>query len=174
MAARTLEASGDFVASFNACSSPKQCLALVEAHGLSCDAFCRVMHPTDAENSTQPNADLLGQCLGHHHVFWQSVAMAYAMAFPELTGLDIVAALRLYLFHFRLPGESGPIGRILEGFAKGFVHFNPPFDVIVRQRNGAAAADAPSDSGPEDDSPGRRVRLGDEGFKHVDPQSVGW
>lgn len=141
-----------FVDAFNACESPKQCLALVDLHGLSCDAFCQRMH------AARPDAVRLGECLGHHHQFWQACALRFAMAFTELRGLDIVAALRLYLFHFRLPGESGPIGRILEGFARGFVHYNPPFSA-VHVHGSSDAADE---------------RLGDAGLRQVDATSVGW
>lgn len=44
----------------------------------------------------------------------------------------MLAALRGYLWRFRLPGEAAPIGRILEGFALGYFNANPPPATVAR------------------------------------------
>lgn len=63
----------------------------------------------------------LGECLGHHHPFWKELALEYPMAWStEFAGLDLCTAIRRYTFAFRLPGESAPIERVLDGFAKGY------------------------------------------------------
>ena len=67
--------------------------------------------------------DLLGQCLGHHHEFFQALANEFPLFF-NFRGMDIVAAIRLYLWRFRLPGESDQIQRILEGFAGAYYAAN--------------------------------------------------
>merc|ERR1719356_397106 len=52
------------------------------------------------------------------------------MSFPEnfilFKGMDIVPAIRAYLWCFRLPGEAAQIDRILSGFARSYFRFNTP------------------------------------------------
>uniref|UniRef100_A0A7S0P155 SEC7 domain-containing protein n=1 Tax=Calcidiscus leptoporus TaxID=127549 RepID=A0A7S0P155_9EUKA len=106
---------------FNSCSNPKEVVALAESHSLSPDDLCAILHA----GGRNVDSDLLGACLGHHGEFWQQFADLFAYHF-EFGGLDIVTALRAYLWRFRLPGEAAPIGRILEGFALGYMNSNPP------------------------------------------------
>jgi len=123
---RTATTSPSFIDLFNACTGPKDCITLVEDHGLSTEALCTLLHAA-MNTATRPSVEILGECLGHHSPFWKEVASSFASHFEEFSGLDIVASLRLYLWTFRLPGESGPIERILEGFARGFIRYNQPF-----------------------------------------------
>jgi hypothetical protein len=88
--------------------------------GLSPDDFGRLMHK--AESSV--NVELLGECLGNHGEFWKQVALAYPKNFACFAGMDIVEAIRAYLWRFRLPGEAAQIERIIDGFAQSYYHFN--------------------------------------------------
>lgn len=110
-----------FVSAFNACSSPKEVVTLVEKLGLSLDEVCSRLHAA----AGHVDADILGSCLGHHHDFWQQFASCFPCHF-DFSGLELVTALRRYLWRFRLPGEAAPIGRILEGFALGYFNAHPP------------------------------------------------
>jgi len=119
--ALTMPPDATFIERFNACNSPKQALLLVQDCGLmEADQLCALLA---VEQHTDVN--ILGECLGHHHTFWQSVCGRFACHF-EFSGLDVTSALRRYLWRFRLPGEAAPIGRILEGFALGYFKANPP------------------------------------------------
>lgn len=96
---------------------------MAEGLGLTVDNVCRELYRA----SDAVDADLLGACLGHHHEFCQSLCRTFARHFEErFSGLDVVTALRDYLWRFRLPGEAAPIGRVLEGFAAGYFAANPP------------------------------------------------
>ena len=133
----------DDLAAFNKCRNAKVALELVQGWQIHPHELCAELH------RARPNIDatLLGECLGHHSPFWKECAAHFACHFDELAGKDIVAALRIYLFHFRLPGESGPIERILEGFAKGYMHFNPRQGVTSPEKiqpSGAASSSSAS------------------------------
>ena len=133
----------DDLAAFNKCRNAKVALELVQGWQIHPHELCAELHRAG------PNIDatLLGECLGHHSPFWKECAAHFACHFDELAGKDIVAALRIYLFHFRLPGESGPIERILEGFAKGYMHFNPRQGVTSPEKiqpSGAASSSSAS------------------------------
>ena len=49
----------------------------------------------------------------------------------DFNGLDFVAALRILLASFRLPGESQKIDRIMEKFAGRYCETNPRQDFIA-------------------------------------------
>ena len=134
--------SDDFARLFNSSSSPKDVVKLADAHGLSVDAVCA--HLAAAQDA---NPDLLGQCLGHHHDFCQQFADRFACHF-DFAGLELVAALRTYLWRFRLPGEAAPIGRILEGFARGYFTANPPATASVPSRTNVVAPNVPGGTEP--------------------------
>lgn len=109
-----------FVHRFNSCVSPKQVLELAEEMGLTVEKVCAQL-----ASDSRVGVTMLGECLGHHHPFWQVVCSQFACHF-DFGGLDLTTALRRYLWRFRLPGEAAPIGRILEGFALGYHTANPP------------------------------------------------
>lgn len=51
----------------------------------------------------------------------------------DFTGKEFVAALRLFLERFRLPGEAQKIDRLMEKFASRYCECNPRFvDKITR------------------------------------------
>lgn len=132
MATAKADASADdsFAARFNACTTPKEALKLVNQLELSVDDVCSRLHAASLSIDTT----LLGECLGHHHDFWQQCAARFACHFDEFSGLSVSTALRRYLWRFRLPGEAGPIGRILEGFAHGYFEANkPPVAAVARK-----------------------------------------
>merc|ERR1719247_3331856 len=70
------------------------------------------------------SVELLGQCLGHHGDFWKQLALSYPENFACFAGMDIVQAIRAYLWRFRLPGEAAQIERIVDGFARSYFHHN--------------------------------------------------
>lgn len=96
---------------------------------LSSDDVGRLMY--QAGDSVK--VELLGQCLGHHGEFWKQVALSYPMNFACFAGMDIVTAIRAYLWCFRLPGEAAQIERIMEGFSRSYYHHNTSSDRDERQ-----------------------------------------
>lgn len=72
------------------------------------------------------NVELLGACLGHHADPCKELAQRYPINFSCFAGMDIVSAIRAYLWRFRLPGEAAQIERIVEGFARAYFEHNPP------------------------------------------------
>ena len=61
--------------------------------------------------------------------FNKNVMYAYIDCF-DFSGLDFVAALRLLLASFRLPGESQKIDRIMEKFASRYCETNSKYGGI--------------------------------------------
>lgn len=115
-------AAPDFLAVFNACESPKDALRAAQEAGLSADALGRLLY----EQGDKVSVGLLGACLGHHGELGAWLAGSYPRNFAEFAGMDVVAAIRLYLWRFRLPGEAAQIDRILTGFACAFFARSPP------------------------------------------------
>jgi len=109
-----------FVSSFNACGSPKDVLKLVQAAGYSAEDLGSLLYQAEA----QVDVDLLGACLGNHADFWKSFTRKYPEHFECFSGMDIVTAIRSYLWRFRLPGEAAQIDRILDGFARAYFRHN--------------------------------------------------
>jgi len=119
-----------FLQKFAACHDPKQ--ALKEACGVPPPphVWSGPMSPREVARELYAGSeagivpvDLLGQCLGHHHEFFQALANEFPFFF-DFQNMNIVPAIRLYLFRFRLPGESDQIQRILEGFAGAYYAAN--------------------------------------------------
>lgn len=110
----------DFATAFDACQSPKEALRVVQDAGLTPDSAGRLLYAAGQSISVQ----LLGECLGNHGDFWKQVAVSYPQNFKCFAGMDIVAAIRAYLYRFRLPGESAQIERIVDGFARSYFHHN--------------------------------------------------
>ncbi|KAL1530619.1 hypothetical protein AB1Y20_001519 [Prymnesium parvum] len=107
----------DFVSRFNALSTPKEVLQMAEPLGAEITAQLLF--------AAQPDVNLLGSCLGHHHAFFKKLVQEYAVCF-DFADMEVVTALRHYLWRFRLPGESAQIERILEAFARAFFRAKPP------------------------------------------------
>lgn len=112
----------DFLATFNASASPKEALRAAQDAELSPEALGRLLR----ESGDAVSPSMLGECLGYHGAFGIQLADRYPELFNEFAGMDIVAALRLYLWRFRLPGESQQIERILTGFSRSFFWKNYP------------------------------------------------
>jgi len=93
------------------------------------------------------SVELLGQCLGNHGDFWREVAKSYPMNFACFAGMDVVAAIRAYLWRFRLPGEAAQIERVMEGFAGSYFNHN-----TTRGKDKHEAIDNASDTGREDEN----------------------
>lgn len=115
-------ADADFLAVFNACESPKDALRAAQEAGLSSEALGRLLY----EQGDKVSVGLLGACLGHHSELGTRLADSYPQNFADFAGMDVVAAIRLYLWRFRLPGEAAQIDRILTGFARAFFARNSP------------------------------------------------
>lgn len=94
------------------------------------------------------SVQMLGQCLGNHAEFWKHVAIAYPQHFACFKGMDIVQAIREYMWRFRLPGEAAQIERILDGFARSYFHHNSTASAKedVEHAEEAEATDSGSDS----------------------------
>jgi len=94
---------------------------------LSPDDFGKLMYHA----GDRVSVELLGQCLGHHAEFWKQAAMSYPENFACFDGMDVVPAIRAYLWRFRLPGESAQIERIVSGFARAYFHFNSESEEVM-------------------------------------------
>lgn len=115
-------AAPDFLTVFNACESPRDAFRAAQEAGLSPEALGRLLYG----QGDQVSVGLLGACLGHHGELGAQLADSYPRNFADFAGMDLVAAIRLYLWRFRLPGEAAQIDRILTGFARAFFARNPP------------------------------------------------
>ena len=62
----------------------------------------------------------VGEVLGRSEERYQEVMRAY-VGLLDFRGLNVLEALRELLSHFRLPGESNPIERLMEAFAHKYV-----------------------------------------------------
>jgi hypothetical protein len=108
------------LAHFDVC--PKRCIKELAARELAAPAtVARTLF------DCHPDLDVgvLGTQLGHHSEFWQHVLSAYAAQF-DFCGQEFLAAIRLFLFRFRLPGESAQIDRVMEAFARAYFQQNQP------------------------------------------------
>jgi hypothetical protein len=71
----------------------------------------------DAREKLSP--EQLGERLGRHEEFWQEVLINYSGNF-DFRSCSFTAALRTFLWSFRLPGESQKIDRFMQSFASSF------------------------------------------------------
>ena len=118
--ATNVENAGDAAAlvdRFNSCTTTKEALKVLEADG-DVRSIVKALH------QAHPDPTLLGGCIGHHSPLAQRLAQEYPMCFAEFRGMDVVGALRAYLWRFRLPGESAQIERILQGFSNSYFLHN--------------------------------------------------
>lgn len=67
---------------------------------------------------------VVGDFLGSHDEFYIQVLHEFARTF-NFQGLNLDAALRIFLETFRLPGESQKIMRVLEAFAESYYFQSP-------------------------------------------------
>merc|ERR1719323_31690 len=149
----------EFVSAFNNCKSSKEVQRVMEDAGLSPDSAGRLVHRTWECLSLQ----LLGECIGNHKSFWVEFAMRFPENFTSFKGMDIVQAIRAYLWCFRLPGEAAQIDRILSGFARSYFRFNAPEtkeslpDAPKGKSQNLRLGDSDSDEGTdEEDGSGKR------------------
>jgi hypothetical protein len=112
----------DFLMTFNACASPKEVSKAVDDADLTVETASWLLY----QGGENVSVELLGQCLGHHGDFGKELARYYPSHFKEFAGMDVVSALRSYLWRFRLPGEAAQIERVVEGFAQAYFMQNLP------------------------------------------------
>ncbi|XP_060906366.1 cytohesin-2 [Labrus bergylta] len=70
------------------------------------------------------NKTAIGDYLGERDDFNIKVLQAF-VDLHEFTDLNLVQALRQFLWSFRLPGEAQKIDRMMEAFAQRYCHCNP-------------------------------------------------
>ncbi|KAF7204100.1 cytohesin-1b isoform X3 [Nothobranchius furzeri] len=70
------------------------------------------------------NKTAIGNYLGERDEFNIKVLYAF-LDLHEFTDLNLVQALRQFLWSFRLPGEAQKIDRMMEAFAQRYCHCNP-------------------------------------------------
>ncbi|XP_008435805.1 cytohesin-1-like [Poecilia reticulata] len=70
------------------------------------------------------NKTAIGDYLGERDEFNIKVLHAF-LELHEFTDLNLVQALRQFLWSFRLPGEAQKIDRMMEAFAQRYCHCNP-------------------------------------------------
>uniref|UniRef100_A0A8C7LJ68 Cytohesin-2 n=1 Tax=Oncorhynchus mykiss TaxID=8022 RepID=A0A8C7LJ68_ONCMY len=70
------------------------------------------------------NKTAIGDYLGEREDFNLKVLQAF-VDLHEFTDLNLVQALRQFLWSFRLPGEAQKIDRMMEAFAQRYCHCNP-------------------------------------------------
>ncbi|XP_008294204.1 cytohesin-1-like isoform X3 [Stegastes partitus] len=70
------------------------------------------------------NKTAIGDYLGERDDFNIEVLHAF-LDLHEFTDLNLVQALRQFLWSFRLPGEAQKIDRMMEAFAQRYCHCNP-------------------------------------------------
>uniref|UniRef100_A0A4W6DSB2 Cytohesin 1b n=1 Tax=Lates calcarifer TaxID=8187 RepID=A0A4W6DSB2_LATCA len=70
------------------------------------------------------NKTAIGDYLGERDEFNIEVLHAF-LELHEFTDLNLVQALRQFLWSFRLPGEAQKIDRMMEAFAQRYCHCNP-------------------------------------------------
>lgn len=87
--------------------------------GSTCDDIARWLHDDDRLDKT-----VIGNYLGENDDHSKEVMCAYIDAF-DFRQLEVVAALRILLEEFRLPGEAQKIDRLMEKFASRYCECNP-------------------------------------------------
>lgn len=101
---------------------PKKGLKFLQDHGFVGTDVVEVaefMMKEERLNKTQ-----VGDFLGDSDEFNNSVMNAY-IDFLDFSSIDILAALRLFLEKFRLPGEAQKIDRLMLKFASRYLDCNP-------------------------------------------------
>ncbi|CAA21704.3 SEC7 domain-containing protein [Caenorhabditis elegans] len=101
---------------------PKKGLKFLQEHGfVGTDAVevAEFMMKEERLNKTQ-----VGDFLGDSDEFNNSVMHAY-IDFLDFSSIDILAALRMFLEKFRLPGEAQKIDRLMLKFASRYLDCNP-------------------------------------------------
>ncbi|XP_037928195.1 brefeldin A-inhibited guanine nucleotide-exchange protein 1 isoform X2 [Teleopsis dalmanni] len=92
--------------------------------GLSCKDIAKWLHEDERLDKT-----MIGEYIGDNDEHSKEVMCAYIDAF-EFHGMEVVAALRLLLEEFRLPGEAQKIDRLMEKFASRYWECNPNIKIF--------------------------------------------
>jgi len=87
--------------------------------GATCQDIARWLHEDERLDKT-----VIGNYLGENDDHSKEVMCAYIDAF-DFRQLEVVAALRILLEEFRLPGEAQKIDRLMEKFASRYCECNP-------------------------------------------------
>ncbi|KAH8378040.1 hypothetical protein KR093_008657 [Drosophila rubida] len=87
--------------------------------GSTCQDIARWLHEDERLDKT-----VIGNYLGENDDHSKEVMCAYIDAF-DFRQLEVVAALRILLEEFRLPGEAQKIDRLMEKFASRYCECNP-------------------------------------------------
>lgn len=102
-------------------SAKKGVAALKECNAIDGSALsiAKFLFETERLNKTQ-----IGEYLGENDPLNLEVLRLFA-SLHDFTGMTFDAALRQYLWSFKLPGEAQKIDRMMESFAVRFVECNP-------------------------------------------------
>ncbi|CAL8309281.1 unnamed protein product [Boreogadus saida] len=84
----------------------------------TCDDIAQFLYKGEGLNKTA-----IGDYLGERDEFNLQVLHAFVQL-HEFTDLNLVQALRQFLWSFRLPGEAQKIDRMMESFAQRYCHCN--------------------------------------------------
>lgn len=87
--------------------------------GSTCQDIARWLHDDERLDKT-----VIGNYLGENDDHSKEVMCAYIDAF-DFRQMEVVAALRILLEEFRLPGEAQKIDRLMEKFASRYCECNP-------------------------------------------------
>jgi len=87
--------------------------------GATCQDIARWLHEDERLDKT-----VIGNYLGENDDHSKEVMCAYIDAF-DFRQMEVVAALRILLEEFRLPGEAQKIDRLMEKFASRYCECNP-------------------------------------------------
>lgn len=102
--------------------NPKKGIKFLQEHhylGSSAEDIGKFFHLNDRLDKSK-----IGEYLGDHDKFNMEVMHAYVDQM-DLSGRDIVSALRQFLEGFILPGEAQKIDRLMEKFASRYCECNP-------------------------------------------------
>uniref|UniRef100_UPI00358F0540 cytohesin-1-like n=3 Tax=Myxine glutinosa TaxID=7769 RepID=UPI00358F0540 len=101
---------------------PRKGIAFLTSSGLVCqrpEDVAQFLYKGEGLNKTA-----IGEYLGERDTFNLQVLQAF-VDLHEFTGLNLVQALRQFLWSFRLPGEAQKIDRMMEAFAGRYCQCNP-------------------------------------------------
>jgi cytohesin len=102
-------------------------------------------HPCSPAQTPDISKAAIGDYLGEHHQANVDTLREFA-SLHDFTALDFDAALRQYLWSFRLPGESQKIDRMMEAFAMRLCQCHPGRVICVptKCQSNAPSRDVPA------------------------------
>ncbi|CAI8011228.1 Brefeldin A-inhibited guanine nucleotide-exchange protein 2 [Geodia barretti] len=109
-------------------TKPKKGVKFLQENGLLGDTPDNVAQLFHSDNRLDKAA--VGDYLGESDDYCKAVMYAYIDQM-DFTGMDFVAALRLLLSKFRLPGEAQKIDRLMEKFAGRYCETNTKLDIFA-------------------------------------------